>query len=667
MQHVNIYALKKDRKKILELIQRRGYIEVQNPLSDDDVFLKEDVSMNKANLEKNVVLIKDTIIILEKYQNNKNSILSALNGRKEITTKAYDDFCKRYDNVLLEANHIHNISKKIPEKQTEIVKLQVQKELLLNFSSLDIPVNFDGTKNTSAFIGTLPNTWTEDMIYEKLVNITPIHVEVIGSSKEITGIFVISLKENEDHLFETIRSMGFCYPDSSFTKVPSEKLLEIEKTIEELKDEINKIEKELETSVDKIEDFKFLQDYDTIRAEKYEAIGQLLQSNSVFVFSGYIPEDKVQILQKDINDKFEAYIEIEEPSEDDDVPTLLKNNGFSSPLQTTVESFGPPDKKEIDPTMVMSLFYYMLFGLMLSDAAYGAIITIACAIGLIKYKATLEESLKKTLRMYLFCGISTVFWGVMFGSYFGDLVDVVSKNFFGKQITIPPLWFFPVNEPMRMLVFCMLIGVIHLLTGLSMKLINNIRAKDYKSIVYDVFFWYVLLISSILYLLSMELFVNTLGLSFTLPQSVGEVSGVLFILSAVGILATNGRESRNPFKRFLKGLYALYGITGYLSDVLSYSRLLALGLATGVICTVINKMASMTIGIPFAGPVIFVIIIILGHTLNIGINALGAYVHTNRLQYVEFFGKFYGGNGRKFQPLSIKTKYFKFKEEKQNE
>jgi V/A-type H+-transporting ATPase subunit I len=252
----------------------------------------------------------------------------------------------------------------------------------------------------------------------------------------------------------------------------------------------------------------------------------------------------------------------------------------------------------------------------------------------------------------------------MFGGYFGDLLDIISEGFFGvKQVVIPPLWFSPSLEPMRMLSFSMLFGLIHLLTGLTIKLFNILRTKDYKAILYDVVFWYMLILGSVFGLMSVDIFTNTLGLSFILPASAGLVAGIIAAIGAVGIIATNGRESRNPFKRFLKGLYALYGITGYLSDVLSYSRLLALGLATGVICTVINKMAAMTIGLPILGPIFFIIIVIGGHIFNIAINVLGAYVHTTRLQYVEFFGKFYDGGGRRFQPLKINTKYFKFKEE----
>ena len=159
----------------------------------------------------------------------------------------------------------------------------------------------------------------------------------------------------------------------------------------------------------------------------------------------------------------------------------------------------------------------------------------------------------------------------------------------------------------------------------------------------------------------MDMITEILGIESKVPAPIASVAGYIAIAAAIGIVLTNGRESKNPFKRFLKGLYALYGISGYLSDVLSYSRLLALGLATGVIGTVINKMASM-VGGGFVGPFLFVIIFIIGHTLNLAINALGAYVHTNRLQYVEFFGKFYEGGGRLFQPFSVKTKYYKIKE-----
>jgi V/A-type H+-transporting ATPase subunit I len=143
---------------------------------------------------------------------------------------------------------------------------------------------------------------------------------------------------------------------------------------------------------------------------------------------------------------------------------------------------------------------------------------------------------------------------------------------------------------------------------------------------------------------------------------VGTVAAVLAVIGAVGIVLTGGRSSRSWVKRILKGAYSAYGISSYLSDILSYARLLALGLATGVIATVFNKMGTM-LGGGVVGSIIFLVVFLVGHVLNLAINVLGAYVHTNRLTFVEFFGKFYDGGGRKFQPFAVHTKYYKFKEE----
>jgi V/A-type H+/Na+-transporting ATPase subunit I len=663
MQRICICGLKKERKKILELIQRRGVIEISDVIPEDSVFHKTDVSAAEDALERNTSAAKEALQILNTYVPEKKSMLAAINGRNEVTSDVYDAFKSKHDSVVKTVNRINVLAKLIAEHKAELLKLQTQMEILSPWIGLDVPMNFPGTKYTKSFIGTLPNTWTLETIYEILAEQTPLDVEIISSSREQTCIFILCNIEKADAVAEELRARGFSYPNSVTDKVPSELIKELEDQMAEIRLAIILQEEEIESFGQMQEDIQFLQDYESMRIEKYDVIGQILQSKNVFVMNGYIPKSEVNELSDLLTQKFDIAIDVEDPGEDENVPVILHNNGFSSPLEGIVEAFSPPAKGEIDPTMIMSLFYYMLFGLMLSDAGYGFIMAAACGVILMKFKNKMEDSMKKTLRMYLLCGISTIFWGIMFGSYFGDIVDVVSETFFGNKVTIPPLWFFPVNEPMRMLTFSMLLGIIHLLTGLTMKFYQIMKQKDYKSLIYDVVFWFVLLVSSVLVLISMDMVVDILGINVVLPSFVSTVAGIFAILAAIGIILTNGRESKNPFKRFLKGLYALYGITGYLSDVLSYSRLLALGLATGVICTVINKMAGMaSFGGSLVGIIPFTIVILFGHTLNIAINALGAYVHTNRLQYVEFFGKFYEGGGRKFNPFSAKTKYYKFKE-----
>ena len=227
---------------------------------------------------------------------------------------------------------------------------------------------------------------------------------------------------------------------------------------------------------------------------------------------------------------------------------------------------------------------------------------------------------------------------------------------------MPALWFIPLNDPMKLLMYSMLFGMIHLFVGLGIKGYMCLKEKKIMDFFCDVVLWFMLLIGLILMLLPSEIFSSISQIQIVFPDAVNLVAKGLAIAGAVGILLMSGRDKKNPALRLALGAYDLYNITGWLSDVLSYSRLLALGLATGVIASVINQMGSM---LPnnIAGVILFLAIFVIGHTLNLAINLLGAYVHTNRLQFVEFFGKFYEGGGRAFHPFAPDTKYVDVKEE----
>ena len=286
--------------------------------------------------------------------------------------------------------------------------------------------------------------------------------------------------------------------------------------------------------------------------------------------------------------------------------------------------------------------------MMLSDAAYGAIIAIVCLIVLKKFPR-MSAGMRKSMKMFMYCGISTMVWGILFGGYFGDVVDVVSSTFFGKELTIKPLWFAPLNDPMRLLIYSMAFGLVHLFVGLGIK--GYMLLKDGKVLDFfcDIVLWYIFLIGLILMLLPSEIFASIAQTKIVFP-------------AALVTLSKAGRANKNPALRLALGAYDLYNVTGWLSDALSYSRLLALGLATGVIASVINQMGAM---LPnnVIGVILFIVIFIVGHVLNLAINLLGAYVHTNRLQFVEFFGKFYEGGGKAFEPFKENTKYVDVKEE----
>ncbi len=663
MKSVSICALKKDRKALMEDLQRKGILEISDTKSKYKAFYKEDTLQQTATFAKRIQTVQSALEILNKFAPEKKSLLSSLEGRKIIDLDEYTAFCESSKSAYENATKIVSLAKSIQDMRAEQQKLELASTALSPWQSLDIPLQFEGTKSTSTFIGILPGIWDVERIDVLLSECGPIDQRIISVLGDSTCIYVLALKIHSDKVFELLRSNGFARPAVTCTLPPMEQQKEYEKQKNSLEEEISASTVSIIALSEYREKLQFYVDHESMRAEKYEEIQHLLQSKHTFILTGYITESNAESLKEYIESSYFAVVEIMEPKAKEDVPVCFKNNGFASPLEGITAGFSRPGKGEMDPTFVMSLFYYMLFGIMFSDAGYGILLAAVCGIVLLKYK-NMEEGMHQLVKMFLFCGIATAFWGFIFGSFFGDAVGVVAKSFFNSDVTLQPLWFNPNEYPMKMLVFSMVLGLIHLMTGLVMKFITRIRSKQYLDAIYDSVFWMILVISCVVVLMSAQMFVDIIGAQdMKLSPQTGKTAGIIAVLAAFGIILTSGRESKNWFKRILKGIYGVYGITGYLSDVLSYSRLLALGLATGVIGSVVNSMGVMSEN-AVVRVILFLVIFLVGHVLNFLINILGAYVHTNRLQYVEFFGKFYDGGGRLFQPFSAKTKYYRIKEKK---
>lgn len=665
MRRISIYGLKSQRKGVLELLQRRGAVEVIQEPMKEEALSAMDTQAARNQFAATQTTAKRALEILDIHCPVKKSSLAMLEGRRPISLEAYNSGLQRVTEIGSVASRIVQLEREREDCKAEILRLQTQLESLTPWLGLDISMRMKGTRSTSVFIGTFPQAYTREQILEalaqKLPEVRGIEVEVLSTLSQQTCVFLVCLSEESTAVETALRSMGFAWPQNPSKKPPSQRAKQLKDWIQEQEKKQDGILQELKTYGDRRDDLCFLYDYYAMRIEKYEVLALLRQSRRTFIITGYLPAKNVPALEKELTETFTVFVETEEPGEDEEVPVALENNGFAAPMEPVLEGYSLPKRGEVDPCTPMACFYYVLFGLMLSDAAYGLIMVIGCAIALLKFK-NMESGLKKSLKMFMYSGISTTFWGILFGSWFGDAVTVISKTFFGTEVTIPALWFVPLNEPMRLLVFSFLLGIIHLFAGLGVQFYQCAKAGRWKDAIYDVVFWYLLVGGGIVYLLTMEMTTEMLGLGFTLGEPVGTISAICAGIGALGVLCTAGRDSKNPGKRFLKGIYGLYNVSGYLSDILSYSRLLALGLATGVIASVFNQMGAM-VGGGVVGAIVFTLVFLIGHTLNIGINVLGAYVHTNRLQYVEFFGKFYEGGGKKFNPFAAHTKYYKIREE----
>ncbi len=663
MQKLSICALKKNRKSILEELQSMGVMEMIVDEAKAEDFMKMDTAGQKSIFEKNAAIADHALEILNAYVPEKTSMLSGLAGKELVSEDEYNQTIDRQKEYMNDARRLVSYEKQMAETKAGIVKLENQKESLIPWQSLSVPMGFAGTKKTVVFIGTLSGAYSIEQVYILLAEAAPgveaLDVEILGVDKDLTYLTVLCLKDEASAVEEALRTNGFARPSQSLQKTPSAVIADLEKDIQSAEDEAERLKKAIEDSRDCRMELRLVGDYYRARARKYEVLGDIPQTEQTFIIQGYVPAKKAQEVISKISNQYQAVVESEVIGEDEDVPVILANNSFSESAEGVLASFGLPAKGEMDPTTIMSFFYVFLFGLMLSDAAYGLIVTVCCAVILKKFPR-MGTNMRKSIKLFCWCGLSTLFWGIMFGGYFGDAIDVVSRTFFGHQVTIPAVWFVPLNDPMRMLVYSMLFGVIHLFTGLALKGYMCIKDHKYMDFFCDVVLWFCLLIGLILILLPTDLFSSIAQVQIIFPAAVMALAKGLAIFGAVGIILFSGRSSKNFGVRIALGAYDLYNITGWLSDVLSYSRLLALGLATGVIASVVNQMGSMAGG-GIVGALLFIVVFIIGHTFNIAINLLGAYVHTCRLQYVEFFGKFYEGGGRAFEPFEMNTKYVDIK------
>ena len=666
MQKIHICAWKSNRRKILEELQKRGVVQIEDGGSEDEVFRKTDTASVRAESERLSQNAADALRVLERYAPEKKGLLSSLEGKRELTQGQYQEGEERCEKTNEVIRRILSLEKGIAEENAARTRAQTSMETLRPWLGLDVPMNYTGTRSAAAFVGAMPGQWSEESILEAVAREAPelsaFSVEVLGRDRDQTCLFAVCARNEAGRLEDVLRQCGFVRPQVQTDQVPAEYAAALEEEAAEHERAAQAAAKELENLAGERENIQFAADYYSMQAEKYRVLGEMLQSEHTFLVEGYTPGQSAQALKESLEQKFICQVELSAVPEDEEAPVLLHNNAFSAPTEGVVEAFGLPAKGEVDPTGIMAFFYYFLFGLMLGDAAYGLIMVIGCAFALKKYP-NMGSGIKKMLQMFLYCGISTTFWGVMFGSYFGDAVTVISQTFFHRTVTIPALWFEPLDDPMKLLMFSFLFGIIHLFTGLGVKGYMLLKARQVMDFICSVVLWYMLLIGLILMLLPSEMFASMAGTAFVFPGWLHTLAKWMAIIGAVGIVLMSARDKKNVAVRLALGAYDLYGASSWLSDVLSYSRLLALGLATGVIASVINTMASM-LGDGIISAIGFALIFIVGHTLNIAINLLGAYVHTNRLQFVEFFGKFYEGGGKGFHPFSAdNNKYFKFKEE----
>jgi len=654
MQKIAVLGLDEQRESIMSKLMDFGAVELveqKHKLADES--WRELVSIDESQdmvsqLEYKINQAEATLRVLEKYDTSKAPLFKT---RRLVNKEQVKEINTKKDQTEENVKTILRLEEKLKDIADKNNKLDQEKILITPWMGYGVPLQTQGTKKTVVDTGVIPVTTNMAELTELLEReVGGVVIDIINSDKDMNYITAISVKSAEEKVTGLLKQFGFNEISfKGFEGTVEENLERIEKEKIVLAKEAEAVKGELADMTAVIKDVEEYYDMLNIAAEKERVKSKILKTKKTFYLEGWIPSRYVEQAQ-DLLDGMEAICKVRDPEEGEEVPVLLNNSNFFTPFESITEMYSLPAYKGFDPTSIYALFYAVFFGMMLSDAGYGIVMTVGCFAVLKKFN--LEGTMAKMIKLFFYCGISTTFWGIMFGGWFGDIVQVFSRTFLGHEIIIKPLWFNPLDDPMLLLIFSLALGVIHLFVGMGIKAYMQIKEGHWFDALCDEGFWYFTIIGLL----------GWLAGGMVMP-GLSNVGMWLAIIGMAGLLLTGGRHNKGIGK-ITGGLGNIYNITSYMSDILSYARILALGLATGVIAQVVNTMGSLFGGGP-VGFIILLVVFVFGHILNFAINVLGAFIHSSRLQYVEFFGKFYEDGGEPFDPFRKKTKYIKIQQEEE--
>lgn len=635
MNKISLVALESQKHQILKLLMRKGIVQIDDSselLEDESLgsFLVKDGDETTASIyDQKIMVVSQAIAALSVVSKRKKPLFSKPEQSDKLSKEQAQEFYSL-------ASEVNTLGKNIVELKANENNLKNKIALMMPWSKLDMPLEATQTKFSKILLGVMPANVGIEQIEIKLTEQSlAADIGIIDADNTNSYSYLVAHKESFDSALEVAKEFGFSAV--SFTDIvgtPAQVIKSCESLLVKSENERADIDAQILKMSEQIESLEKLYDYYSIKKEQADITSNLVKTKTTFCFNGWVEASKSAELESELTQKFDCCVYVTPVDKKEGVPILLKNNAFVEPFESITSMYSLPHSSNMDPNTMVAIFYTIFYGMMLSDAGYGLIMALAC--GFIWFKYNPDGGMGKMIKMFFYCGISTTIWGFVFGSIFGGLIPF-------------PALLDPLTDVMPIMGISILFGILHLYIGLGMKAYMSIRDGKPLDAIWDVVSWY-LFVTGVVILIAPTVMegVNATVLS---------AGKYMAIAGVILLVLTQGRSADGLFAKLFGGVKSLYGITGYFGDILSYLRLMALCLSTGVIAQVINLLGDI------AGPVAFIFIGLIGHTINLLINALGAYVHTSRLQYVEFFGKFYEGGGKAFNPFKLKSKYVTFKEE----
>ncbi|KJQ66061.1 V-type ATP synthase subunit I [Streptococcus gordonii] len=563
----------------------------------------------------------------------KKKLLEALKEEPlELSFAALEQAGKARDEVAL----LEGISKQLrvlQEAKDQIEADRLEVAALEKWKPLELtPQAAETFSHLGALIGTIPNT-DDDALRLTLGAHPDLKFQEVFTDDTEHGVLIFYKAGSLEEVRKTLKEYGFKPFEYDHAELPAERVAQLKANIRQQEAVADAMTKSLAASKNELDQLKVQLDYLCNLSSRQESKNQLASTQNLAALEGWIESNQVQALEACLTEQFGQSILIQtreiRQDEEDKVPTKLKNNALVEPFELVTEMYSLPKYGDKDPTPVVSLFYFVFFGMMVADIGYGLLLFVGTSLAL--HFLHVKSGLAKNLRFFRLLGVAVIIWGLVYGSFFG--------------FELPFALISTSSDAMTILVISVVFGFVTVLAGLFLSGLKNIRLKDYAEAYNAGFAWVLILLG--LLLLALGNFFPSLAFAATIGQW-------LAIINALGILAVS-IVSAKSLAGLGSGLFNLYNVSGYVGDLVSFTRLMALGLSGASIGSAFNLIVSLFP--PVARFSIGILLFIALHLVNMFLSFLSGYVHGARLIFVEFFGKFYDGGGKPFTPLKPSEKY----------
>lgn len=631
MKHLRLLGMESEREALLKTMQDLECVEISHIDGSEEALktgLAKPDDRALLNAQEESRAYRAALAALDRFAPEKKRLFRKRQGVSRASF--FDEENERQARAAAEA--INADMRRLGEIESERTKNEALRASLTPWLAVDAPL--DSTDGVlSLLFGTVGATVTDDALRALSDSLSGLLTwQQASSDKTLRYLLIACHKSVKEQALSALRELGFSTVSfRGLCGTAEENDKKLEAALAALESERREIERRVERFGGNRETLLEASDRAAILLRREEAKSRLIETDKVFLLEGWLPADRCTALEKAL-EPFTCAVETREPAEDEypQVPVQLRNNKLTRPLNMVTEMYSLPAYGTLDPNPLMAPFFILFYGIMMADMGYGLLMMIASVIISKKYRP--KGTSGELFSLLGLCGLSTFIMGAMTGGFFGDfltqLVAIVSP---GTVFALPKL-FDPLDDLTMILIGSMALGVVQIITGMAISLIEKCKRKKFLDVFFEEITWWIVFLGIALAVLKKGTAVLYLGCALVLLGPIVQGKGWGKLTGVFGSIYNH--------------------VTGYFGDILSYTRLMALMLAGSVIAQVFNMLAAMP-----GNVIAFLIISMLGNAMNFGLNLLGCYVHDLRLQCLEFFNKFYVDGGKPFRPMTLDTEY----------